>query len=74
MFRGRSSQAPARTGYPPLCRLRGADIGPNAGHTLHMAAPTEEPSATPTLTKGQRVSVTWGKRGLLGKPLVYEVK
>ena len=34
----------------------------------------QEPSATPTLAKGQRVSVTWGKRGLLGKPLVYEVK
>lgn len=34
----------------------------------------EEPSATPSLARGQHVSVTWGKRGLLGKALVYEVK
>jgi hypothetical protein len=34
----------------------------------------QEPAAKPTLAKGQRVSVTWAKRGLFGKPLVYEVK
>jgi hypothetical protein len=34
----------------------------------------QEPVARPTLAKGQRVRVTWSKRGLFGKPLVYEVK
>lgn len=34
----------------------------------------QEPSATPSLANGQRVSVTWAKRGLFGKPLVYGVK
>lgn len=34
----------------------------------------QEPSATPTFAKGQRVSVTWSKRGLFGKPLVFEMK
>jgi hypothetical protein len=34
----------------------------------------QEPSATPSFANGQRVSVTWAKRGLFGKPLVYGVK
>jgi hypothetical protein len=34
----------------------------------------QEPSASPTFANGQRVSVTWSKRGLFGKPLVFEMK
>lgn len=34
----------------------------------------QAPSAAPTFANGQRVNVTWSKRGLFGKPLVLEMK